>query len=71
MRIELTRTVKHDGRIYTKGDIITAQNGLGTYFCSCGWAKDLSGDVPTGEVSTDAVTLDTHSAVHKTEVKHG
>lgn len=71
MKIELTHTVKHDGRIYTRGDVITADEGLGTYFCSCGWARDISGQAATGNASTETATLDVHSATHKTEVKHG
>ena len=64
MRIELTHTVKHDGRMYTKGDVLTVDDGLGGYFCHCGWAKDVSGQVATGEPEQD-VTLDVHSAKHK------
>ena len=69
MRIELIRTVRHDGHTYTKGDVITASEGLGTYFCSCGWAKDVSGQVATAEAPTDTVTLDVHKTKHATKAK--
>lgn len=73
MRIELIRTVKHGGHTYTQGDVITADAGLGTYFCSCGWAKDVTGQVPTAQAATEPVTLDVHSTSHKTkaELKNG
>ena len=69
MRIEFTRTVKHNGLIYTKGDLVTVDDGLGTYFLACGWATDVTGVTVTADVSP--VVLDVQSAVHKTEVKYG
>lgn len=69
MRIELIRTVKHAGRIYTKGDVITADEGLATYFCACGWAKDVSGQVTTGEAATQDVQLEVHKSTHATKAK--
>lgn len=67
MRIELIRTVKHEGRTYTKGDVITASDGLGTYFCACGWARDLSGATPTSPPPTDPIILKVQSAKHATK----
>ena len=69
MRIELARTVKHDGRIYTKGDVITVDEGLGTYYLACGWATE-PGETPN-QSATAPVVLDVQSAVHKTEVTNG
>ena len=68
MKIELIRTVKHAGRLYTKGDVITADEGLGTYFCSVGWAKDVTGAVATGDPEKES-TLTVHSANHKSKAQ--
>lgn len=66
MRIELIRTVKHDGHTYTKGDVITAPEGLGTYFCACGWAKEVGSSTHV-EADTAPVTLEVQSAKHITK----
>lgn len=69
MKIELIRTVKHGGHTYRKGDVITADEGLGKYFCSCGWAREV-GSTVHAEASTAEVTLDVQSAKHVTKSEH-
>ena len=65
MKVEMTHTVKHEGLIYTKGDIVTSEKGA--YFCACGWARDLSGKTPTA-APQEAVVLDVKSATHSSKV---
>jgi hypothetical protein len=68
MRITMTTLVKHDGRVYQEGDALTIDDGLGKYFCACGWAT--SSDANTG-ASPSHVELNVQSAQHKsrTEIK--
>jgi hypothetical protein len=69
MRIELLKTVKHDGRTYTQTDVLTVDDDLGKYFCENGWAKDLANVVPTAEPSTAPVELKVQSTKHVNKAK--
>ena len=64
MKIELLETVKHERDTFEKGDIRTVSDGVGNYFCSCGWAKDIDGNVTTGERNTSEVRLTPNDAFH-------
>lgn len=63
MRITITESVvKHGGKVYHGGDTVTVDDELGAYFVRCGWA---SSDGQSGQKATEPVTLDVHSATHK------
>ena len=56
MRVEITEerlsdTDPETGRHYLHeaGDVITVPDSLGKTWCKHGWAKDVDGNVPTGE----------------------
>lgn len=68
MRIEMNQQVKHAGRTYEKGDRITVDEGLGAYFCTCGWAQCLDGHGPAAESLPEHVELDVQSGTisHRT-----
>lgn len=66
MRIELLETVKHERDIYESGDVRTVPDGVGQYFCAQGWAKDVDGNVATGERDVNAARLAPVSALHVT-----
>jgi hypothetical protein len=50
MKIEiLENRLSSDGFVGELGDRFTVPDEVGAHWCSLGWAKDLSGAVPTGE----------------------
>lgn len=62
MRVEITEerlsdTDEETGQHYNQanGDTITVPDKLGQYWCDNGWARDVSGDYPTGERKTTGV----------------
>jgi hypothetical protein len=61
MRIKINQTIKHSGRPYAANDELTVDDGLGAYFCSCGWATRLDGDGPPAAPQPEHVTLDVQS----------
>lgn len=70
MKIELLETVKHDGQVFTEGDIRTVDDELGAYFCRAGWSKDVDGKVETAPRDVNrVVTLGVHNATSKDAVK--
>lgn len=72
MRVEITEERLSDTDPVTerhylqhKGDIITVPASLGEKWCSLGWAKDVDGNVETGERIPGARTLEAHDVVIK------
>ena len=61
MRIEALEDIKSGGWILTAGDIVTLPDAEGTHFCAHGWARDVSGVVPTGELDV-AICIDGFNA---------
>ena len=57
-KIEMTQSVKHGGRYYSREDRITVEDGLADYFCHCGWAKCLDGEAPPPVAPPKNVTLE-------------
>jgi len=50
MKIEiLENRLSSDGFVGELGDRFTVPDEVGAHWCSLGWAKDLSGQVATGE----------------------
>ena len=65
MKIEALETFLHDGQRYEAGDVRTVDDGLGAYFCKCGWAKDVDGNVETAPRDVNRVVkLDIHNATN-------
>ena len=71
MKIEITEEIiklNVDDRLqtYTKGDTVTVSDEVGQLCCEHGWAKDVDGNVSTGErvagvnvrIQPDAVSQD-------------
>ena len=64
MRIEALTEFLHGRERYMQGDVRTVADDLGAYFCQCGWAKDLDGNVETGNPGPTDVILAPDSVVH-------
>jgi len=64
MKIELLEKVMHGRDVFEAGDVRTVQDDLGAYFCSCGWAKDVDGNVETAERDIHAKRMVPDSVVH-------
>jgi hypothetical protein len=47
-----------------KGDIITVPDDTGAEWCAHGWAKDVAGEVATGERRTDGASLTPTNTKH-------
>lgn len=67
MKIECLTAFKdtEDGKPteFHLGDICTVPDEDGARFCAAGWARDVSGEVATGEVASGSADLDIHPAV--------
>ena len=64
MKIVMTQTAKHKGRCFSKDDQLTVDDDLGSYLCTCGWAKRLDGAQPASIEPPIKVTLDVHNGKH-------
>lgn len=50
MKIEALETIKSDGYVLDAGDVKTqVPEAIGSKWCALGWAKDLDGNLETGE----------------------
>jgi hypothetical protein len=56
MRVEITEDRLSDTDpdtdrhyLHERGDVITVPDALGAKWCMLGWARDVAGNVPTGE----------------------
>lgn len=66
MKVEvLEERLSSDGFIGEKGDIFTVPDEVGQCWCKAGWAKDLAGNVETGERNTKPVTINPKKMIHK------
>ncbi|HQU77988.1 MAG TPA: hypothetical protein PLU47_00825 [Azonexus sp.] len=63
MKIEALTTFLDGKDRFEQGDIRTVDGERGAYFVENGWAKDLSGEVATGETGGNA-GLVIESAAH-------
>lgn len=52
MRIEALENIRSEYFTLTGGDVVTVPDEVGTHWCAMGWARDTSGEIPTGERST-------------------
>ena len=57
MRIEALETFLDDRTRFEKGDTRTVPYERGAYFCRCGWAKDLDGNVETAPRQAQGETI--------------
>jgi len=57
MRIEALENFNVGDLRVTAGDIITVDDQVGQHACAHGWAKDASGEVPTGQRIPGVSTL--------------
>ncbi len=63
MKIEALTTFLDGNDRFEQGDIRTVDDERGAYFVGNGWAKDLSGEVATGEAAENAALV-IESAAH-------
>lgn len=58
MQVEiLEERLSSDGFNGCAGDRFTVPDEVGARWCAAGWAKDMSGNVPTGERNIKPVTI--------------
>lgn len=64
MRIEALETFLHGKDRYDQGDVCLVTDAEGEYFVRNGWARDVDGDVPTGDrQASHGKTVDVHGSV--------
>lgn len=69
MKIEITEPngILHGRERFESGDVRSVDDALGDYFCRMGWAKDVDGNVPTGErIVSKNTALEVPPNVHTT-----
>ncbi len=78
MRVEITEkrlsdTDHETERHYLQheGDVITVPDELGTKWCSRGWAKDVDGNVATGERIVSGAELRVDNGAHASSDSSG
>lgn len=71
MKIEALTTFLDGRERFEQGDIRTVDDGRGTRLVAAGWARDVSGDVPTGPAASGPADLEIHNAVMGQEARHG
>ena len=65
MKIEALTTFIDGADRFEQGDVRTVSDERGAYFVGNGWAKDMSGEVATGEAGGNAdlaINSTTHAA---------
>ena len=62
MKIEALTTFLDGRDRFELGDIRTVSDEDGARFCAEGWAKDISGTVPTGDATTGTADLAIHNS---------
>lgn len=70
VKIEILSLIKHDGQEYLAEEVRKVAPDLARYFCKNGWARDLSGQIATGEPDTKPKTLTVGSAEHGSTSTH-
>lgn len=66
-RIEIIKNFRSGGTGYFAGEIRHVTPEQAGHFCSSGWAKDLSGEIPTGKPDTSPKKLQVSDGVHAAE----
>lgn len=61
MKIEALSTFLDGPRRFEAGDVVTVSDENGARFCAAGWAKDVTGQIATGDGGSNA-DLDIHSS---------
>ena len=62
MKIEALTTFLDGRDRFELGDVRTVSDEDGARFCAAGWAKDISGAVPTGDAATGTADLAIHNS---------
>lgn len=59
------------GRHYDleEGDRVTVSDTCGEHWCDQGWAKDVAGEVPTGERVVRGARVEADGGTHATETE--
>ena len=64
MQVEALERIISDGRSLETGDRATVPDEVGRNWCRHGWAKDLAGQVATGERRVNKVVVEPHGSAH-------
>jgi hypothetical protein len=57
-QIEVLELFRDGGELYRAGEVRVVSEVDAAYYCGAGWARDVSGDIPTGARDTQGVRLD-------------
>jgi hypothetical protein len=60
MKIEALENIKSDGHILSTEDVKNVPDEIAIRWISAGWARDLSGTIPTGERKVLNAKLEIH-----------
>lgn len=63
MKIEALEAIKSDGYVLDAEDVKTVPDAIGARWCAAGWAKDVAGQVSTGERCVIKARLAVQSAI--------
>lgn len=61
--IEVLDTFFADGQRFHEGEIRKVSAERAGRYCACGWARDISGEIPTAAPDTTPKTLDVENVV--------
>jgi hypothetical protein len=56
--IKILTDFQHQGMSYFKDEVVKVTPDEARYFCSASWAKDETGEFPTGAPNAGVVTLE-------------
>lgn len=69
MKVEILTSFTHKGENFILDDQRTVSDADGEYFCRAGWARDLSGTIPTGNPGPADVVLEVQDTSVSTHVQ--
>lgn len=71
MKIHCLTTFLEGVDRFEAGDVRTVPDDIGARLVANGWAKDVSGEIVTGEAAVGEATLDIQNVTTSQEVRHG
>lgn len=58
MKVSIEHSFRHASQQYHEGELRITSDEEGKYFCDCGWARDVTGEVATASIADKSdVTL--------------
>jgi hypothetical protein len=63
-KIKILQLIRHAGQEYHADEVRVVDQELAAYFCTNGWALDVSGELETGSADTSDKSLDVQAGNH-------